>query len=459
MIFRFTVPAVNLRNSFLAMLIFFVVVFQVYVLLLQSVSITESKESTSALFEDFISGTPQVALPSLTGNTTNTGNTTQCIPFNPDLMFEPTVRYHESTTLPQWMKDYFDWHREQTSKINSCNYKDFKYLVLRCSNKERKCGGVADRLKSLPFFVGAGAVSKRIFLIRWERPAKLEEFLIPNEINWSNPDWMHHPEKFDPKMYMYLPTGKELHRAISRYPNAVFLEGLLQDFYGGSKFYHRYDSTLDDNKELDTVYLKEADDYTGWTDYEMIFRDLFFTVFKPSPPVAKLVREHMESSNLVPGKFSTSHYRAFYAVEHKKHVRTKDELKLKTENALNCASVLQPGDPVYFASDSHVAVLSASEMASTTNRKIVVFDDEKEALHLDKRGHWKSGNVSDFYPTFVDLLVMAESKCISHGVGGYGRFANILSFDPSCLSLHDWTNPGKALRCNWADSKDDIAKW
>lgn len=355
--------------------------------------------------------------------------------------------------------DYFDWHREQTSKINSCNYKDFKYLVLRCSNKERKCGGVADRLKSLPFFVGAGAVSKRIFLIRWERPAKLEEFLIPNEINWSNPDWMHHPVKFDPKFYMYLPTGKELHRAISRYPNAVFLEGLLQDFYGGSKFYHRYDSTLDDNKELDTVYLKEADDYAGWTDYEIIFRDLFFTVFKPSPPVAKLVREHMESSNLVPGKFSTSHYRAFYAVEHKKHVRTKDELKLKTENALNCASVLQPGDPVYFASDSHVAVLSASEMASTTNRKIVVFDDEKEALHLDKKGQWKSGNISDFYPTFVDLLVMAESKCISHGVGGYGRFANILSFDPSCLSLHDWTNPGKAQRCNWADSKDDIAKW
>ena len=33
---------------------------------------------------------------------------------------------------------------------------------------------------------------------------------------------------------------------------------------------------------------------------------------------------------------------------------------------------------------------------------------------------WKSGNVSDFYPTFVDLLIMAEAKCMSHGVGGFG---------------------------------------
>lgn len=367
--------------------------------------------------------------------------------------FDSKINFHISIATT----DYFDWHREQTSKINSCNFHEYRFVVLRCSNEERKCGGVADRLKSLPFFVGAGAVSKRIFLIRWQRPAKLEEFLIPNEINWSYPDWMYNTEPFNKKIMTT--SGKKIAQALKRYPDAVFVEGLLQDFYGGSNMYYRFDSELDDSKELDEQYLKEKDDFAGWPLYRIIFRDLFYSVFEPSPPVAKLIRDHMKSANLVPGKFSTSHYRAFYAVEHDKDVRTEDELKRKTENALNCASKLQPGDPVYFASDSHAAVLSASEMGATRNRKIVVFDDEKEALHLDKKDQWTSGNIEDFYPTFVDLLVMAESKCMAHGVGGYGRFANILSFDPDCSILHDWPNPRKAKKCNWVNSKDDIPNW
>ena len=44
--------------------------------------------------------------------------------------------------------DYFDWHRDQTSKVNSCNVKDYKFLVLRCSEEDKQCGGVADRLKN-----------------------------------------------------------------------------------------------------------------------------------------------------------------------------------------------------------------------------------------------------------------------------------------------------------------------
>ncbi len=455
--FQFTLPALSLKNVFLVFFIFSFVIFQVYILLLQRAAILESQGLTSSLIEEFVSGAPNVVAPSSIGSTTtNAGDTTQCIPFNVDSDFEPTFRYRESTTLPQWMKDYFDWHREQTSKINSCNYQDYKYIVLRCSNEEKHCGGVADRLKSLPFFIGAGAVYKRVFLIRWQRPAKLEEFLIPNEINWSYPDWMYNTESFDKKVVVK--GGDKLRRAFERYPDVVFLEGWLQDFFGGSAAYYSFDCQLAD-KELDEEYLKEKDGYAGWPLYEIIFRDLFYSVFEPAPPVAKLIRDHMESANLVPGKFSTSHYRAFYAVEHDKDAVSEEQLIQKTENALNCASYLQPGDPIYFASDSRVAVLSASAMAASTNRKIVVFNDEKEALHLDKKFQWKSGNISDFYPTFVDLLVMAESKCLTHGLGGYGRFANILSFDPSCSILHDWRPIRKAKKCDWVDSKEDITDW
>jgi hypothetical protein len=165
----------------------------------------------------------------------------------------------------------------------------------------------------------------------------------------------------------------------------------------------------------------------------------------------------MKLANLVPDKFSTSHYRAFYGIEHKKDSKEELELMKKTTNALNCASKLQPGDPIFFASDSHIAILSARKIAKdNNNRQIVTFDNEQEALHLDKKDQWKSGNIADFFPTFVDLLIMSEAKCMALGVGGFGRFGNMLSSDPTCVIRHDSERKGKIKYCKWYDKAASV---
>jgi len=305
---------------------------------------------------------------------------------------------------------------------------DYKYMILRCSNHEPVCGGAGDRLRSIPFFIAAAARSKRIFLIRWQRPTKLEEFLVPNEINWSLPDWMYgqftnfsnHPEA------IYVNRGKRITKKM--FENHTVLEVKAVD--DGDLFY-RLDREMN-GKEIDEEYVKKQGLTLGHAEYKIIFRDLFYSVFKASPPVAKLVRDKMLSASLIPGNFSACHYRAFWNVESKKHVKTEEELSERARNALNCASRVQSGDPVYFASDSQFALHVASNISKTTDRNIVTPDDEKEALHLDKKDQWKSGNVADFFPTFVDLLIMGEAKCMCHGQGGFGRFANFLSIDPSC---------------------------
>jgi hypothetical protein len=136
-----------------------------------------------------------------------------------------------------FITDYFDWHREQTIALNECNFRDYRFMILRCSLVEKNCGGVADRLKSLPFFIAAAASSKRIFLIRWERPTKLEEFLLPNEINWSVPDWMYgkvNSFKDSPDAY-YIPRTKRIVMGIKKYKDVIILEGSIQDYYGGSR--------------------------------------------------------------------------------------------------------------------------------------------------------------------------------------------------------------------------------
>lgn len=343
---------------------------------------------------------------------------------------------------------YFDWHREQTAAMNECNIGNYKFMILRCSNHEENCGGLADRLRSLPLFVAAAASSKRVFLIRWERPTKLEEFLVPSEINWSVPDWLQ-PKIHEPEAMSYVTSGRRLKLLSTKFKDKPFVEGFVMDAFGASAVYHYFDCQLDGLKNYDEDEVKKSKGRAGREDYQRIFRDLWHTLFEPSPPVGKLIAGHMESANLVPGKFSAAHYRAFYGNEHAKE-NSEDELKIKAENALNCASKLDPGDPIYFASDSHFAVGVASNMGRTTSRKIITFDNEKEALHLDKRDQWTSGNVADFYTIFVDLLVMAEARCMAHGLGGYGTFANILSADPNCVIQHD-SGPMNTKKCKWTD--------
>jgi hypothetical protein len=54
------------------------------------------------------------------------------------------------------------------------------------------CGGTADRLKPFLFLLREAHVTKRILLIYWTRPAKLEEFLVPPRggLDWRAPTWL-----------------------------------------------------------------------------------------------------------------------------------------------------------------------------------------------------------------------------------------------------------------------------
>ena len=54
-----------------------------------------------------------------------------------------------STVLPQWMKQYFNWHNEQLLLLNETNWRDFKYYISRCLATDSPCGGASDRLHPL----------------------------------------------------------------------------------------------------------------------------------------------------------------------------------------------------------------------------------------------------------------------------------------------------------------------
>jgi hypothetical protein len=128
-------------------------------------------------------------------------------------------------------------------------------------------------------------------------------------------------------------------------------------------------------------------------------------------------------------------------------------------HAVECANTLRPGVPIYFASDSKVAVDTIRHLSqSDPKRSVVIFSDDdetnsKEALHLDKVTYFTT-QPSDYYPTFVDFLIMSNGRCLSYGQGGFGLFASLLSYDATCTVKH--SNKKRLLNCTTNDNGDDI---
>mmetsp|Transcript_83125 Transcript_83125/g.124707 ORF Transcript_83125/g.124707 Transcript_83125/m.124707 type:complete len:96 (+) Transcript_83125:2-289(+) len=91
----------------------------------------------------------------------------------------------------------------------------------------------------------------------------------------------------------------------------------------------------------------------------------------------------------------------------------------------------------------------AVEYGQNHGRRIAanVAENTKDPLHLDFASR---GNVthapSEFFDTFVDLLLLGSARCISTGKGGYADYASVISFDPSCRNSHRWQ------KCDWKDA-------
>jgi hypothetical protein len=134
---------------------------------------------------------------------------------------------------------------------------------------------------------------------------------------------------------------------------------------------------------------------------------------------------------------AAAYYRAFYAIEDKKDSIGSHQLSKRAIGAARCALGFLPGRPVYFASDSRVALELIHGYAGEHNRSIVTNQSPKEILHLDMASRSNvSWNLSEFYDTFVDLWIMGNARCVSYGVGGFSHFVQLLSFDSNCSNRH-----------------------
>ena len=150
---------------------------------------------------------------------------------------------------------------------------------------------------------------------------------------------------------------------------------------------------------------------------------------------------------LTPGHYASAHLRALYAIDE----RDERQIRRWTANALNCASQLRPGMPIFFASDSDKAAAYAKTYGLDNSGRVETHTPiPNPPLHLDRCRDWQKHPISDFYDTFVDLYLLALGGCVTFNKGGYGHWGLLIGGDPNCF-IDQQTRDGGSFgeKCKW----------
>ena len=291
------------------------------------------------------------------------------------------------------------------------------------------------------------AMSKRLFFIKWERPAPLEAFLLPriccstncnlnHALNWTIPSWL------DKKL---------------NYSDAVHFHGTDQS---NKKMAVRKAKTskaplftvLDNSGDHGAAFYNEARHNLNEPSFQQIYRPLWDALFTPAPAVADLIDRY--SRDMLPRPYIGLHIRSMFEGD-------ESDNREMIENSVNCAvqlveSSLVLGNStssarnelpvVYLATDSIRTTNLALEFGLSQNVSMRVVPMKQSPMHLDRgrdylqlSNTWQVEDLEDFYPTFVDLYLLRNSQCVTFGIGGFGLWGSLLSHNSSCFIRHSET--------------------
>jgi hypothetical protein len=357
--------------------------------------------------------------------------------------------------VPEWMKDYFRWHRYKRSTwgdLQDENWKKERWLIMQCSlvHDKKKCGGTADRLKPIPALLKKAYDTKRVLLIRWTRPTMLEEFLMPPEggFDWRVPQFMADVMEDDS-------NGKRLATTstISAYAEGGM--ALIRSRWQTTTPSFIYDSEIfgfkgENNTTLDITETSEP-------NFETVFAHVWKIFFTPSPPVASKIQSKLDAMDLQPNHYVASHFRALYGVVE----RPENEIQRFTANALACATHIRPNVPIFFASDSSHAIERALQYnnekvgsPSHSIRVVTSIPNPNPPWHLDSY----LGPTEKFYDTFIDLYLLALGGCVTYSNGGYGHWGLLIGGNVKCNIRQHFIgrrSKDKTDFCEWSSSDSE----
>ena len=350
--------------------------------------------------------------------------------------------WDSSTRMPQWMKDYFAWHRQQRELVHSTNYLKHKFLVITCFRDTSSCGDLSDRLRPMPFYVLLAAETNRILLISWEKPAPLEDFLMPPRggVDWRTPSYMVDSLREKGETAVSLKQLRKLALGTER-----IVKFVASGHDSGSQYYNAH-------------ALSSGDVVSDPFQHE--YRDCWHALFTPVRKVVRLIEYEMDTLDLYPEDFIAAYLGANYTMDDVG--RDKRLVANWTRNALNCASNLRPDGPYLFVSDTEQAKLVAIQYGKQKEATVVArMNGHSYENHRFDGDDWTTKRASDYYPAFVDLYMMSMASCYSYNVGLLAQWANLISGTSLGCSVRHWTpgvNKNSANRngCPWTGQPSKV---
>ena len=391
----------------------------------------------------------------------------------------------ETTNLPLWMKDYFRWHNEKTQKISNKNnhttlrqqqpeeQQQQRYLVVQCLEQDVQCGGLADRMLALPTLLLLAAQSRRLLLLVWTVPFPLQEFLMPNSIDWMLPTqstitstqtdadaaaaavlvlsqetlFLSEPSIVDQTVFVRLST---LQKALFQTKTSqIIVRTRLQDYQSAWNYYNQYDhssaiatafegasssssypllpplidtnsnsnSNSNSNNNINQPNHKQQHSFA-----EQHYRELFFVLFRPSPPLQQALmepqhRHHWTSffhynttfqqpqpqqqsttvplTNSTKQRYAVAHYRALYGSQSTS--TTYQDVVAK--NAIRCAAqLLLQQQAINYGNSTNTSLSYQKQQLQQTSANddnVVVFlsdsADVRERLRQQQQLHKHDG--------------------------------------------------------------------
>lgn len=399
-----TIPA---RRTFITLVLYSlaIVLWQHSRLVSQHVDI----ETLLSTTKDAFFGHSRSIISTKQNNATNLGNSISS--------HRPASLILQNPKLPEWVKEYAAWHKEQRTlflecKRNNCSSADdIRFLISRCLENDT-CGGASDRLQDMPYNLMLANQTNRVLLVRWEKPGRLQHFLVPPDdgIDWT----------LEGEMYQFLKDENWHLKGKEENAKLKIVSTIRRD--SAAPIFRKYENTEVGHK---------------------IYHEIFRLLFTPSQALAERVESTMKSLELVPSKYSSVHLRVKYPnADVKEESFTFEKHKSKiikwATNAVNCAAELHPNSTIYVSSDSNDTVGYLLEESHFAQHYIDATKHKKHPLvvklvsrdYSNENEHVAFSSVKEadgFMSVFEDLIIMGMGKCVAHGLGGYGRLGAALS--------------------------------
>lgn len=331
-------------------------------------------------------------------------------------------------TVPEWIRNYAAWHKEQ--RLHHLHDPETKFLTVTC-HKDYGCGGLSDRIRPLPFFILAANKTGRVLFIHWQK-FSLEDFLVPPE---GGLDWTL-PKEFED-------LGD---KAPGRQMSCVHWNSDRPE----RRCQHLWNHTNPARYETKNIVINAREDlYADFKDEYFVTKQrpegtygaVMNLLFEPSEGVKMLFRDTLRRLGLRPKQYLAAHFRGEYPNFNRNKPMSLNHKKHLIQNAIDCVVHISGNKnlPIYFTSDNAESVsylLNDSPYSQKNNPPVkVVGVEDFNRINLDVKVNVYKGQPKDFYSIFVDLLMFANSKCVSHGVGGYGLFGARMA-DERCMIQH-----------------------